>query len=118
MDQKDLLRSAAPRGRNLDRGLRLEYFSFAWNALEAVVGLAAGIAAGSVALVGFALDSVVESSSAAILLWRLRSERHGGRPPEDVERRAVRLVAIAFLWTRPVCRDQVGVRPNQRRAPR
>jgi divalent metal cation (Fe/Co/Zn/Cd) transporter len=87
----------APRGRDLDRGLRLEYFSFIWNVLEAIVGLAAGIAAGSVALVGFALDSVVESSSAAILLWRLRSERHGGRPPEEVERRAVRLVAVAFL---------------------
>src|ERR671910_2572802 len=87
----------APRGRDLDSGLRLEYFSFIWNVLEAIVGLAAGIAAGSVALVGFALDSVVESSSAAILLWRLRSERHGGRPPEEVERRAVRLVAVAFL---------------------
>jgi divalent metal cation (Fe/Co/Zn/Cd) transporter len=87
----------APRGRDLDRGLRLEYFSFIWNVLEAIVGLVAGIAAGSVALVGFALDSVVESSSAAILLWRLRSERHGGRPPEEVERRAVRLVAVAFL---------------------
>jgi divalent metal cation (Fe/Co/Zn/Cd) transporter len=87
----------APRGRDLDRGLRLEYFSFIWNVLEAIVGMAAGIAAGSVALVGFALDSVVESSSAAILLWRLRSERHGGRPPDEVERRAVRLVAVAFL---------------------
>lgn len=87
----------AARGRTLDRGLRLEYFSLAWNVLEAIVGLAAGIAAGSVALVGFALDSVAESSSAGILIWRLRSERHGGRPPEEVERRAVRLVGVAFL---------------------
>jgi divalent metal cation (Fe/Co/Zn/Cd) transporter len=85
------------RGRNLDTGLRLEYFSFAWNVIEAFVGMAAGIAAGSVALVGFALDSVVESSSSGILIWRLRSERHGGRPPEELERRAVRLVAVAFL---------------------
>jgi divalent metal cation (Fe/Co/Zn/Cd) transporter len=91
------LSARAARSRSLDRGLRLEYFSFSWNVLEAVVGLAAGIAAGSVALIGFALDSIVESSSAGILIWRLRSERHGGRAPEDVERRAVRLVAVAFL---------------------
>jgi divalent metal cation (Fe/Co/Zn/Cd) transporter len=81
----------------LHRGLRLEYFTLAWNALEAIVGLAAGIAAGSVALVGFALDSVVEASSGGILLWRLRAEAHGDRPAEELERRAVRLVAIAFL---------------------
>jgi divalent metal cation (Fe/Co/Zn/Cd) transporter len=68
-----------------------------WNAIEAAIGLVAGIAAGSVALVGFALDSVVEASSGGILLWRLRSEAHGGRPTEDVERRAIRLVAVAFL---------------------
>jgi divalent metal cation (Fe/Co/Zn/Cd) transporter len=84
MSQVDLGFGALPaaRGRALDRGLRLEYFSLAWNVLEAIVGLAAGIAAGSVALIGFALDSVAESSSAGILIWRLRSERHGGRPTE------------------------------------
>jgi divalent metal cation (Fe/Co/Zn/Cd) transporter len=83
------------RSRRLERGLKLEYFSLAWNFLETFVGMAAGIAAGSIALIGFALDSVVESSSAAVLIWRLRSER-SGRDVESIERRAVRLVAVAF----------------------
>jgi divalent metal cation (Fe/Co/Zn/Cd) transporter len=87
----------ARRAGLLRRALRLEYFSLAWNVLETVVGLVAGLAAGSVALVGFALDSVVESSSAGALVWRLRSEQHGGRTAEDVERRAVRIVAFAFF---------------------
>lgn len=84
------------RAMNLRTGLRLEYFTIAWNFLEAIVGLIAGIAAGSVALVGFALDSVVEGSSGGILLWRLRAEKRGANA-ESVERRAVRLVAIAFF---------------------
>lgn len=86
----------AERNRRLRRGLRLEYFSLTWNFLETFVGMAAGIAAGSVALIGFALDSVVESSSAAVLIWRLRAEGSGKRDVESIERRAVRLVALAF----------------------
>jgi divalent metal cation (Fe/Co/Zn/Cd) transporter len=77
--------------------LGLEYFSLAWNFLETFVGLAAGLASGSVALIGFALDSVVESSSAAALIWRLRRERSGGVSTEDIERRAVRIVGAAFF---------------------
>ena len=88
---------ASDRHESLHRGLRLEYFTITWNAIEAVVGLAAGIAAGSVALVGFALDSIVEASSGGILLWRFHAEVHGERAAEDLERRAIRLVAIAFL---------------------
>jgi divalent metal cation (Fe/Co/Zn/Cd) transporter len=87
----------AERQGSLRWGLRLEYFSLAWNILETVVGMAAGIAAGSVALVGFALDSVVESSSAGVLVWRLRSEQRGRGTHEEVEARAVRLVAVAFF---------------------
>jgi len=78
------------------RGLLLEYFSLGWNLIETFVGMAAGIAAGSVALIGFALDSVVESSSAAILIWRLRNEGTAKWDVESIERRAVRLVAVAF----------------------
>lgn len=84
------------RKARLGRGLRLEYFSLVWNFLETFVGMAAGIAAGSVALIGFALDSVVESSSAAVLIWRLRSEGKGNWDVESIERRAVRLIAVAF----------------------
>jgi divalent metal cation (Fe/Co/Zn/Cd) transporter len=88
---------APSRSRNLRAGILLEYFTIGWNVLEAVVGLAFGILAGSVALVGFALDSVVEASSGTILLWRLHSENGGRRTAEDAERRAIRLVGIAFI---------------------
>jgi len=88
-----------PRRRavGLQRALGLEYFSLAWNFLETFVGFAAGLASGSVALMGFALDSVVESSSAAALIWRLRKERKGEVTLEEVEQRAVRLVGVAFF---------------------
>jgi divalent metal cation (Fe/Co/Zn/Cd) transporter len=86
------------RKAGLGRGLRLEYFSLTWNVLETLVGMVAGIAAGSVALIGFALDSVVESSSAAILIWRLKGEGSVKWDVESIERRAVRLVAVAF-WS-------------------
>lgn len=85
------------RRRSLHRGLRLEYFTLAWNVVEAVVGFIAGMAAGSMALVGFALDSVVEASSAGILTWRLHAEAHEGRTAAEVEQRAVRLVGWAFI---------------------
>lgn len=91
------LRPLTARAKTLRRGLLLEYFTLTWNLIEAVVGMAAGITAGSVALIGFALDSLVESSSAGILIWRLRAEDRGGRAAGDVERKAIRLVAVAFF---------------------
>jgi divalent metal cation (Fe/Co/Zn/Cd) transporter len=87
----------ASRAASVRSALRLEYFSLAWNFLETFVGLVAGLASGSVALIGFALDSVVESSSAAALIWRLRREQSGGASTEDIERRAVRIVGAAFF---------------------
>lgn len=83
--------------RLLRSGARLEKFTVGWNLTEAIVGLIAGLAAGSGALVAFALDSVVESSSGAIVLWRLRAERLGTHTREEAERKAVRGVAIAFF---------------------
>jgi divalent metal cation (Fe/Co/Zn/Cd) transporter len=115
----DSLTERQARSRDLTGGLRLEYFSLVWNILETAVGLAAGIMAGSVALVGFALDSIAESSSAGVLVWRLRSERSGRGTPEDVERRAVRLVALAFfvlaayVGGRAVFDLAVGARPEE-----
>jgi divalent metal cation (Fe/Co/Zn/Cd) transporter len=78
------------------RGRRLEYLTIGWNVLEAMVALAAGLMAGSVALVGFGLDSIIETASAMVLLWRLRT----GLSPEQqerIERTAHRLVGICFL---------------------
>ena len=66
--------------------------SVAYNAVEAVVAITAGLVAGSVALVGFGLDSVVEVSSGLIVLWQFRH-----RIPESRERQALRLMAIAFF---------------------
>lgn len=74
----------------LARGRRLEYLTIAWNTFEAVVALASGMMAGSVALVGFGLDSVMETASAAVVLWRFRGTEHR-------ERTARRLVGICFL---------------------
>ena len=87
----------ARRADSIKRALGLEYFSLAWNLLETIVGFIAGLMSGSIALIGFALDSVVESSSAAALVWRLRSEGKRGWSAEDIERRTVRIVGWAFV---------------------
>ena len=81
------------RGPLIRRARRLEYLTVGWNLLEALVAVGAGLAAGSAALVGFGLDSLIESASGGALLWRLRSD-------EDAERReriALRLVGVSFL---------------------
>jgi divalent metal cation (Fe/Co/Zn/Cd) transporter len=77
------------------RGIRLEYLTITWNMLEAVIAVVSGVIAGSVALVGFGLDSVIEVSSGATLLWRLHAEHTDNR--ERAERLATRLVAVTFL---------------------
>ena len=87
------------RARSLGAALRLEYVTVGWNTVEAVVALAAGAVAGSQALIGFGGDSVVESLSGTVLIWRLAAERRpgGAERAETVERRARRGVA-ASLW--------------------
>ena len=80
----------------VERGLRLEYLTVGWNTLEALLAVVFGIAAGSIALVGFGLDSVIEVSSGAVLLWRLRSDSIAENR-ERAEQRALRLVGLSFL---------------------
>ncbi|HWR37291.1 MAG TPA: cation transporter [Clostridia bacterium] len=86
------------RDRAIHRGRRLEYLTIAWNSLEAVVSIIAGFIAGSIALVGFGLDSVIETSSGAVMLWRFHgsNERDAVRR-ERAERIALRLVGLSFL---------------------
>ncbi len=84
------------RATAVHRGLSLEYFTVAWNLVEALVALASGAVAGSIALIGFGLDSLIEVSSGGILLWRLHSD-HDERRRESAERRALQLVGISFL---------------------
>jgi divalent metal cation (Fe/Co/Zn/Cd) transporter len=87
------------RSRSLRAALRLEYLTVAWNVVEAAVALAAGALAGSQALIGFGGDSVVESLSGAVLIWRLTAERRpgGADRAERVEHTARRTVAVS-LW--------------------
>ncbi len=63
-----------------------------YNIVEAVIAFPAGIAAGSVALTGSGLDSVVEVSSGLVILWQFRHQL-----PESRERRAMRQMALSFL---------------------
>jgi len=75
----------------LRRGLRLEYLTIGWNLIEAFVAVGAGIVAGSIALVGFGFDSLIEVFAATVVVWEL----HG--VGERRERLALRLIAISFF---------------------
>ena len=89
----------AGRAALLRRGLRLEYLTVGWNVIEGVIAIAAAAAAGSVALLGFGLDSFIESASGGVLIWRLRAEeRLADRAAvEALDRRAHKLVAGSLL---------------------
>lgn len=92
--------TALTRAQLLRRGLSLEYLTVGWNLVEGLIAVGAGLAAGSIALIGFGVDSFVESISGSVLIWRLRAEAVGGADDErveQVERRASRLVAVSFL---------------------
>jgi len=79
-----------------NRGKRLEYFTIGWNMLEGLVAVIAGAIAGSISLVGFGIDSFIEVTSGATLLWRMTVDA-------DVERRerneklSLRIVGICFI---------------------
>jgi cation diffusion facilitator family transporter len=81
------------------RGLRLEWFTVAWNILEAFVAIGAGLIAGSVALVGFGVDSGIEVIAAVALLWRLyrAGPRADAKERGAAEKPALYVVAATFL---------------------
>jgi divalent metal cation (Fe/Co/Zn/Cd) transporter len=81
------------RANQLRAGRRLEYFTLGWNLTEAAVAIGAGLFAGSIALIGFGIDSLIESLSGGILLWRLQATGTDQRR----ERLAHRLVGISFF---------------------
>jgi len=77
-------------------GRRLEYFTIAWNALEGLVAVIAGVVAGSISLVGFGIDSFIEVTSGSTLLWRMSVDADVlGR--ERNEKRALKIVGVCFL---------------------
>lgn len=83
--------SAEQRAELLGRGLLLEYITLGWNVVGVAVVAIAAIQAGSVALAGFALDSLIEIGASIVVVWQLKGTA------EDRERLAMRLIGIAFL---------------------
>ncbi len=97
--QDDAAGAAGPEQteRLTKRGLHLAQFTIGYNVLEGVVAVSAGLAAGLVSLVGFGLDSGIESISAIIVAFRLSARLRNGEPDEGKERLALRGVAITFF---------------------
>ena len=83
------------RAASVRRGRLLEYLTIGWNSLEGLIAIGAGLLAGSIALVGFGVDSVIEVSSGAALLWRLHLDSPERR--ERAEQVALKLVGVSFL---------------------
>ena len=78
------------------RGRRLEYFTIVWNTLEGLIGIAAGVLAGSISLVGFGVDSFIEVTSGATLLWRM-SVDGDVESREQNEKLSLRIVGLCFI---------------------
>ena len=80
------------------RALFLSYFTVGYNIIEGAVSIFAGVLAGSIALLGFGLDSFVESLSGAVMIWRFRQRRHMSEDEEErLEKRAAMLVGCTFF---------------------
>jgi divalent metal cation (Fe/Co/Zn/Cd) transporter len=90
---------SSPRSVVIEKALRLEYLTVGWNLVEGLIGVSAALTAGSVALLGFGLDSFVECASGLVLVWRLAAERQaeGSAAIEHLDRRAHRLVAASLF---------------------
>ncbi|MFY0523434.1 cation diffusion facilitator family transporter [Archangium gephyra] len=90
-----------PEGRPLllRRALALTGLTVGWNVVEGVVAVTAALAAGSVALLGFGVDSFVESTSGGVMLWRLLAERHARNTEavERLDRRAHQLIGLSLF---------------------
>ena len=84
------------RSKLVTRGRRLEYFTIAYNSLEGLIAVVAGLMAGSIALVGFGFDSLIEVTSGTALLWRLHIDADESRR-ERVEAVTLRIVGVLFL---------------------
>lgn len=100
-----LTETTTPRERLLRHALRLEWLTVGWNVAEGLIAVLAALAAGSVALLGFGIDSFVESASGGILIWRLLAEKRTAADRHAIERldhRARKLVAASLfalaLW--------------------
>lgn len=90
--------AARERDRLIGRAKALSWLSLAWMTIEGVVAITAALAAGSVALLGFGIDSGIEGLASVIIIWRFTGQR---RLSEHAEQRAQQLVAISFFLLAP-----------------
>jgi divalent metal cation (Fe/Co/Zn/Cd) transporter len=88
--------ASATRHDFVRRGRQLEYFTIGYNSAEGLISIVAGLIAGSVSLIGFGLDSVIEVASGVALLWRLHHDLNRFRR-EQVERITLRIVGGCFV---------------------
>ena len=79
------------------RAIKLEQATIAYNVIEGVVAVTAGVAAGLVSLIGFGIDSGIEVAAAGVVLHRLYADIRGGHVDEAKERRALRFIALTFF---------------------
>jgi divalent metal cation (Fe/Co/Zn/Cd) transporter len=84
---------AAEQARLRHRGIRLEYATIGWNVVESAITIGLGVAAGSIALVAFGLDSIIEVFASGVVVWH---ERHPNAPLRRT-RQALRLIGAAFF---------------------
>lgn len=91
----------APRERLIRQAKALSWMSRAWMTVEGAASIIAALAAGSIALLGFGLDSAIEALASIIVIWRFTRHR---RVSEAAERRAQQLVAISFFLLAPLHR--------------
>jgi divalent metal cation (Fe/Co/Zn/Cd) transporter len=90
------MESAPDRQAVARRGKQLEYFTIAWNTLEGLVAVVAGVLAGSISLLGFGIDSFIEVTSGGVLLWRMSVDADV-RKREQREKLSLRIVGVCFL---------------------
>jgi divalent metal cation (Fe/Co/Zn/Cd) transporter len=81
------------RDRLVRRAKQLAWLGIGWHGIEAAVAIGAGLAAGSIALIGFGADSLIESVAGVVLIWRFAASRASS---EEAERRAQKLIALSF----------------------
>lgn len=100
----------------VQRGRRLEFFTIAWNSLEGIVAVVAGVIAGSISLVGFGVDSFIEVTSGAALLWRMSIDAEEHRR-ERIEQMTLRIVGVCFLALATYVSYEAVTRLMEKRAP-
>src|ERR1700736_7052514 len=91
-----MVETALSRHAITQRGMKLEYFTIGWNSVEGIVAVAAGVVAGSISLVGFGVDSFIEVTSGAVLLWRMSTDAEEHQR-ERAEQMTLRIVGACFL---------------------